>query len=60
MNPEQVSTIRRLYDDAKTIVTSFDYILDHREEAFFQLRKIVEKCDYIANQIEKEFNDPNS
>lgn len=54
------STIHRLSGDAKTIVEYFESIrlkldgTDSTDEILFFLRKIVERCDYIASQIESE------
>lgn len=55
--------IKRLAGDAETIVLAFELILEskHKYEEeeddliLHQLRKIVDKADYISNKIEKEF-----
>jgi len=65
MNPDKISTIKRLSGDAADVKETFDRISEilKKEDKLdddiilFQLRKIVDRCDYISLTIEKEFRD---
>jgi len=59
MKPDKIATLKRLMGDASDMKNHFDLIIyDHsltEETVDFYLRKIVHKCDYISNELEKEF-----
>jgi HD superfamily phosphodiesterase len=62
MEIDKISTIHRVFGDAQDITSRLDSILSmlrnpagSEEEIFYHLRRVVDKCDYIASEIEKVF-----
>ena len=68
MDKDKIGLIWRIYGDSTDIVSRLDSILKNlkapiddksmlEDEVLFHLRKIVDKCDYIASEIEKGFKE---
>lgn len=62
MSPEQLSDLKRLLGDASIIRDDLLNVVSKVEdkqmeddEAMFFLRKVVDKCDFISNEIESKF-----
>lgn len=62
MEPERLADIKRLLGDASIVRDDLLNVASAVEdgkmddgEALYFLRKIVDKCDYISNEIESKF-----
>jgi len=59
MESNKLGTIHRLHGDIKSIDAKFDLIEslgeDKDEEILYYLRHIVDRCNYISNEIERNF-----